>query len=192
MQDFDSAGMAAVRRSRMTEMIVLIMNIALAAAMLAAMWRTYLQIEKVGWKNLDHYDERQTLSLGKAYQAGFGVAILSSLGFAILTSIFETLRRYASNFLFIAAFAGITVFAVISVWTDSLTTDKVPLRKFFAPCLLIGATNLIACITGSEWKTIGEFLASEDLVGFLIGVSFITVAIVIKARAVMEQRGENE
>ena len=56
---------------------------------------------------------------------------------------------------------------------------------------MVGAANLGGWIMDKDWNTAGEFLASDNLVSFLIGISFIIIAILIAVRAVKEQRGEN-
>jgi hypothetical protein len=180
-----------MRRVHMADIMGIIVCIALVVGMFVVFCRTSLQIEKVGWKNIDNYDERQILSRGKAFQAGFFVAICSCLAFAILTSIVETLKIYATNFLFISAFAGVTVFAVISIWTDSFGTEKFQAKGYFALYFMIGAVNLVAWIMGRDWNTAAEFLASDNLVGFLIGVSFITIAVMIAIKTALDKREEN-
>lgn len=176
----------------MTDIIMIIICLALVIGLFIVVWRTFRDIDKVGWKNLDKYDERQILSRGKAFQAGFFVTVSSSMIFAILASIFDVLRVFTLNFLFISAFAGITVFCIIAIWTDSFATEKIQARKYFALYFLIGAANLVGWIINRDWHTAGEFLASDNLVGFLIGVSFITIAVLIEVKTVRERREENK
>lgn len=176
----------------MTDVIVIIVCLAVVVGIFVVGWRTFRYIDKVGWKNLDNYDERQILSRGKAFQAGFMVTVGSGMIFAILASIFNAMRVFALNFLFISAFAGITVFCIVAIWTDSFITDNIQARKFFALYFIVGAANLVGWIVDRDWHTAGEFLASDNLVGFLIGVSFITIAVLIEVKTVREQREENQ
>ena len=176
----------------MADIVGIIVCIALVAGLFIVVYRTFREIDKVGWKNLDNYDERQILSRGKAFQAGFFVVICLSIIFAILTSVFNTMRVFAPNFLFIAAFAGITVFNIIAIWTDSFATDKFQAGKFFALFFVVGVANLAAWIMDKDWNTVGEFLSSDNLVSFLIGISFITIAVLIAVKTMKQKREENK
>lgn len=176
----------------MTDIILIIVCSALVAGMFIVAWRAFRGIDKVGWKELDNYDERQILSRGKAFRAGFMVTAGSGMIFAILASIFDPLKVFALNFLFISAFAGLTVFGIIAIWTDSFMTEKINAGKYSAFYFVVGAAGIAGWILNRDWHTAGEFLASENLVGLLIGISFITLAVLIEVKKAMEQREEDK
>lgn len=175
----------------MADIVSIIVGSASAIAILIAAYRTMRMVDKIGWNHSNNYDERQILSRGKAFRAGFLVTFCSCIIFAILTNSIDDLRVYAPNFLFIIGFAGFTVFSVIAIWTDSFVSSKFQPGSFFALYFIIGVVNLVVCIMNKDWKTAGEFLVSDNLVGFLIGISFITIAVVIAVKTVSEQREEN-
>jgi MFS family permease len=180
-----------MRRMKMADIVVVIVGIVLAISVIVIVWRTFREIDKVGWKQVENYDERQVLMRGKAFQAGFVTSFFSSLFFGILTCILDDMKVYAPNFLFISAFAGITVFAVIAIWNDAFITDKISAKRYFLLYFFIGIACLAGWIMNKDWDTFSEFLSSENLYGLLTGISFITIAVLIAVKAAREQRGDN-
>ncbi len=176
----------------MADMISLIVDSVLIIACFIIVYRTFREMDRAGRNHPENYDERQVLIRGRAFQAGFVVTICACMLFAILTTVTEGMNVFAPNFLFIAAFAGLTVCALISIWGDAFTTDPAQTRRVFALYLIVGIMNLAVWFMNKDWHTARELLASNEMSELLCGIFFTAVAVTIAVRTAKEQREENE
>lgn len=153
-----------------------------------------LKLTKKDGKIKCNFDERQELARGKGFKYGFFTVIICDVLMGMLNMFAEQnfFHPFVSHFLGI--YAGIAVFAVYCIWNDayiSLNENRKALMGVFG---VMGALNFVVWYFSEFYRkglsTVGEIIASDNLVNLLAGILFVIVFATSMLKAFLDKREE--
>lgn len=135
------------------------------------------------------YDERQLQARGNAYRLGFFAMVLVQLLIMFAEGVFDLDMRYVGGS--VCLFAGITVFAVYSVWHDAYFVLQQKPRYYLGLCVLVSLCNAAGPL--SRWRegtAFSEILHSATCMNLMCGLCFLVLAVTIALKMLRPQDEE--
>lgn len=139
------------------------------------------------------YDERQKLTQGQAYKAGFLTMVIFLATFYVLTYVFGLSFMESGNAIALGIFLGGTVFLVTSIRQDAYLRPNESMKSFLLVWLMVIVSNGLSVITQihngdlivwQEGRLGGEWLNALILLMFLI-------SLIVQAVRILKSRQED-
>ncbi|MBR5516727.1 MAG: hypothetical protein IKU53_02025 [Firmicutes bacterium] len=138
------------------------------------------------------YDERQILIRGKAYKIGFMTMLLFAAGFICASVAYEELIEYGFVWNSISMFAGLTAFAVYSVWNDAYLALKQSVTKNLALCGVVILCNVSWIPELIKGKIdAAELIQSYRAINVFCALTFAVIAFTLIIKMFVDRKEED-
>lgn len=142
-------------------------------------------------KNNDHYDERQLMVRGRAYQIGFMTMLVFSASYMLLSVAFEELLKFGYLWNAMSMFVGLTIFAVYSILNDAFFSLKEKGDNYIFTCILVVVVNCIGISPSVQNITsIMDLIGSYKFLNVLCILSFVIILITLVTKRNLDRKDE--